>query len=114
MTPAAAHMLAHLFAAATPVRVRGDIQHLVNRTARGWIVTLVNNRGVYKPQQGLAQVNRHEESSVTLDLRGAAIQSASEWTTDAQLKIEKDAGRDRLRLTVPAGGVRIVELQPGK
>ncbi len=72
MTPAAAHMLAHLFDTATPVSVRGDIQHLVNRTPRGWAVTLVNNRGVYKPQQGLAQVNRSEEAAVTLELRGGA------------------------------------------
>src|SRR5207237_347452 len=58
LVPAAAHMLAHLFADATPVRVRGDIEHLVNRNERGWVVTLINNRGVYKPQQGLARVER--------------------------------------------------------
>lgn len=114
MTPAAAHMLAHLFDTATPVRVGGDIQYLVNRTARGWAVTLVNNRGVYKPQQGLAQVNRTEEARVTLDLRDARIQSAAEWTTDAALKLDKDGARDIVRLTIPAGGLRIVELVPGK
>ena len=107
-------MLAHLFDTATPVRVRGDIQHLLNRIPRGWAVTLVNNRGVYKPQQGLAQVNRAEEAQVTIDLRGASIQTAAEWTTSTPLKIDKDGARDIIRLTLPAGGVRIVELVPGK
>src|SRR5205085_9939770 len=58
LTPFAAHMLAHLFTDATPVEVNGEVEHLVNRNERGWVVTLINNRGVLKPQQGLAQVDR--------------------------------------------------------
>src|SRR5207237_9604349 len=58
ITPFAAHMLAHLFSNATPLRVSGDVEYLINRTEHGWIVTLFNNRGVLKPQQGLAQVDR--------------------------------------------------------
>ncbi len=36
VTPFAAHMLAHVFSAATPVRVTGDVEYLINRTSRGW------------------------------------------------------------------------------
>ncbi|HEV2905306.1 MAG TPA: hypothetical protein VGW32_09670, partial [Pyrinomonadaceae bacterium] len=57
MTPFAAHLLAHLFSEATPVRVEGDVEYLVNRNANGWVVTLFNDSGVFKPQQGLAQVD---------------------------------------------------------
>jgi hypothetical protein len=110
LTPAAAHLLAHLFADATPVSVAGDVQHLVNRTARGWLITLINNRGVYKPQQGLAQVKREETVDVRLDLRGRAISSASEWTEDETLKVSGEGGADAVRVRVPAGGVRVVEL----
>ncbi|HYE16258.1 MAG TPA: hypothetical protein VD968_17605 [Pyrinomonadaceae bacterium] len=112
LVPAAAHALAHLFADATPVNVSGDVEHLVNRNERGWVVTLINNRGVYKPQQGLAQVNRDEWADVTLDLRGSDLARASEWTTGSELKIEGDAPRRLVRVRVPAGGVRIVELVP--
>jgi hypothetical protein len=110
LTPAAAHMLSHLLAEATPVNVSGDIEHLLNRTERGWVVTLINNRGVYKPQQGMAQVNREEFVEVTLDLRGAAIEGASEWTDDSPVNVERDGRAPRVRIRVPPGGVRIVEL----
>ena len=108
LVPAAAHLLAHLAADLAPVRVRGEVEYLVNRNARGWVVTLVNNRGVYKPQQGLAQVNRSESAEVVLEENGASFKRASEWTTDAELKVTGGA----VSLSVPPGGVRIVELLP--
>ncbi len=108
LVPTAAHLLAHLASDATPVRVRGEVEYLVNRNARGWVVTLINNRGVYKPQQGMAQVNRAESAEVTLEENGTSFKSASEWTTNAELKVSGGA----LTLNVPPGGVRIVELLP--
>jgi hypothetical protein len=114
LTTVAAHLFAHLFADAAPVRVAGDVQYLVNRTEQGWVVTLINNRGVYKPQQGLAQVNRTETADVRVDLRGKSIERANEWTEDEALQVEHDGGADTVRLQIPAGGVRVVELLPRK
>ena len=108
LVPAAAHLLAHLAANATPVTVTGNVEYLVNRNARGWVVTLINNRGVYKQQQGMAQVNRSESAEVTLEENGAAFKRANEWTTNAELKVNGGA----VTLSVPPGGVRIVELLP--
>jgi hypothetical protein len=112
LVPAAAHLLAHLAADATPVRVSGEVEYLVNRNARGWVVTLINNRGVYKPQQGLAQVDRTESKQVWLELRGGSIRSSSEWTEGAPLGRMQEHGFDRVKVEVPPGGVRIVELVP--
>jgi hypothetical protein len=114
LTPAAAHMLSHLLAEATPVNVVGDVEHLLNRTERGWLVTLINNRGVYKPQQGLAQVRREEFVDVTLDLSGALIESASEWTEDAPVEVSRQGSGARVRVRVPPGGVRVIELSARK
>lgn len=112
LVPAAAHLLAHLASDATPVRVRGNVEYLVNRNTRGWVVTLINNRGVYKQQQGLAQVNRAEVEEVWLDLRGKRIRSLSEWTEGAALKRQGEPSAERASIQVPPGGVRIVELVP--
>jgi len=112
LIPAAAHVLAHLLADATPVKVEGNVEYLVNRNARGWVVTLINNRGVYKPQQGLAQVNRAESENVWLELDASDITSANEWTTDAKLNVVCQTHSCRTLVEVPAGGVRIVELMP--
>jgi len=110
LVPAAAHALAHLFSNVSPVRVRGDVEFMVNRNSRGWVVTLINNRGVYKPQQGLARVDRAEHSDVTLGLLEGRLASAGEWTTGAALEAAAEGGREVVRLRVPAGGVRVVEL----
>jgi hypothetical protein len=110
LTPAAAHLFAHLFAEATPVRVAGDIQRLINRTERGWLITLINNRGVFKPQQGLAQVDRSESVEVTLSLGGKAIRQAREWTLDEPLEVGRLANESAVKINVPPSDVKIVEL----
>ena len=112
MTAAAAHALIHLLSEATPVRVRGDVQYMLNRNSRGWVVTLFNNRGVYKPQQGLAHVERGEVAEVSIDLRGKGVERAEEWTTGSQLTPAREAQVEAVRVQIPAGGVRVVELVP--
>jgi hypothetical protein len=110
-TPLAAHVLAHLAAEATPVKVEGDVEYLINRNPRGWVVTLFNDNGVFKPQQGLAQVDRSASVTATISLRGASIASASEWTTNQSLTVAKKAGTpDVISVNIAAGGVAVVEL----
>jgi hypothetical protein len=107
VTPFAAHMLAHIFADATPVRVRGDVEYLINRTENGWVVTLLNNNGVYKTQQGMAQVDRNAYVDVSISVRGEKIQSASDWMNDAALTVEAN----NVKVRIAPGGVAVVELR---
>lgn len=107
ITPFAAHMLAHVFADATPVQVRGNVEYLINRTDNGWLVTLLNNNGVYKPQQGMAQVDRDAYVNVAISLRGEKIQTASDWISDAALKPESN----NLNLRLGPGAIAVVELK---
>ncbi|MEO8435238.1 MAG: hypothetical protein ABI596_10115 [Pyrinomonadaceae bacterium] len=113
ITPFAAHMLAHVFSGATPVDVRGNVEYLVNRTDRGWLVTLFNNNGVMKPQQGLAQIDRNARVKVTLSLREREIQSALEWTMDRTLEVKGQPGiPNTVTVEIAPGGIAIVELRP--
>lgn len=114
LPPFVAHALAHLCADATPVEVRGEAQYLVNRTTDGWVVTLINNRGVFKPQQGMAQVDRSASVEVSLSLKGQKIERAREWTEDRTLDIISDNGQPRIKLKIAPGGVAIVELLGSK
>jgi hypothetical protein len=107
VTPFAAHMLAHVFADATPVQVRGDVEYLINRTDNGWVVTLLNNNGVYKTQQGMAQVDRNAYVNVAITLRGWQIQTATDWISDAALKVDAN----NINVRVAPGGVAVVELR---
>jgi len=109
--PFVAHLLVHLAADATPVHVDGDVEYLVNRNARGWVVTLFNDNGVVKPQQGFAQVDRSASVQVKLSLRGAQMSSANEWTFDQAIAIQRQANqRDGVTVAIAPGGVAVVEL----
>jgi len=113
LTPFVAHLLAHLAADATPVHVEGDVEYMVNRNANGWVVTLFNNNGVLKPQQGLAQVDRSAIVNASIQLGGKGIANALEWTSDQSLPVSKQTGApDRVTVNIPAGGIAIVELRP--
>jgi hypothetical protein len=105
MTPFAAHLLAHVFADAAPVKVVGDVEYLINRTANGWVVTLLNNNGVFKTQQGMAQVDRSAYVTATITMPG--LRSANEWTTDTTLKPTNNT----LSIQIAPGSLAIVEIR---
>ena len=65
---------------------------------------MINNNGVFKPQQGLAQVDRSAYVNVSLSLRTGKIESATDWVTDRALPV------DNLTVQVAPGGVAVVAL----
>jgi len=107
MTPFVADLLAMFVRNAVPVQVTGDVEYLVNRTANSWIVTMLNNNGVFKTQQGMAQVDRSAYVTATIGLSGEQIKSATEWTSDAPLK----PNNGLVTVQIPPGGVAVVEIK---
>jgi hypothetical protein len=111
ITPFAAHMLAHIFADATPIKIDGDVEYLVNRNENGWVVTLINNQGVFKPQQGLAQVDRRAYVNVTLSAPGMTITKALNWIGDTDQEVKNRNGRSEVEVSIAPGGVAIIEIR---
>lgn len=109
VTPFAAHMLAHVFADATPIKVSGDVEYLINRTDKSWVVTLFNNNGVNKPQQGLATVDRSSTVTATISIAGQQVRTASDWISEKSLEVNK--AQNRVSVMINPGGVAIVELR---
>jgi hypothetical protein len=107
MTPFAAHVLSHVFANSTPVKVNGDVEYLINRNASGWVVTLLNNNGVFKTQQGMAQVDRNAYVSVGITVSGQPIRSASDWISDQSIPVSGN----QVTIRIAPGGVAVVELK---
>ena len=110
ITPFAAHMLAHVFADAAPIKVTGDVEYLINRNTDGWVVTLINNNGVYKPQQGMAQVDRSAVVTATISLSSQKIRSAVDWISEKSIDVNQNGG-SVVSISIPPGGVSIVELK---
>ncbi len=111
MTPFAAHMLAHVFANATPLKVRGEVEYLVNRNENGWVVTLINNNGVFKTQQGMAQVDRSANVTATITLAGPPVLKAWEWINEKEVEVKNQSGQSSLTVTIPPGNLAIIELR---
>jgi hypothetical protein len=106
-TPVLALLLGHLTRGLLPAEVDGDVEWLLNRTADGWLVTLLNPAGQVKPQQGITPTDYRQNRSVTIRSQ-APLRTARDRLLESEaLLVEGNA----VRCEVPAGGVRVVELK---
>ena len=99
-------LLRRLADAYLPVKVDGDIQYTLNRTESGWFVGLVNNNGVAKDFAGPVIVDPSQAQTGSVCVKRGRIQAAREWTGDQAIAM----GENVIRVTVPPGAVRVLEL----
>lgn len=104
-----------------PVEVRradgraldGEIMYQVNKTKDGYLVLLVNNRGVDKTPNGVARVDRRASADVVLRT-SLPVRSAREYTEPRDLALVKGEDATEIRLRVHPGDVRVVYLMMPK
>jgi|GEM_PF-1981525 len=90
-----------------PVRVNGNVEYLINRTSKGWVITLVNDLGVTKLAYDPVQLDTTDAQSVAVTLTdGQQLLQAQEWVTGSALI----PNGNTVSITVPAGEVRILDL----
>lgn len=100
-------LFGHLSRDQMPIEVKGDVNWLLNRTSNGWLVTLLNPAGQEKPQQGITPTDYRENRHVVIESK-IPIQSAR----DRLLPDEPfSVSEKRVKVEVPAGAVRIIELK---
>lgn len=99
-------LLAWLEDGLLPVRVSGDIQYGINRTPAGWGVYLINNKGVRKAWDRPQEV---QDGAETVEIDASAIphSSAVEHVVGDPVRIDGGV----LRIAVPYGDVRVVEIR---
>jgi len=90
-------------------RLQGEIMWQVNRTKNGWLVTLVNNRGVDKTQSGVARVDRRAVADVVVTTR-LPVESAKELTGPRELKATKTGERTVIPLRIHPGDVQVISI----
>jgi hypothetical protein len=109
--PVLPQLLAHLRQGLMPIEVSGDVQWLVNRSATGWTVTLINPAGQVKPQQGITPTDYRENRNVVVRARVPLKTARDLLLPDATLQVEQKMGMADVKLTVQAGGVRVLDLR---
>ncbi len=104
------HLMRRLANELVPFSVEGQVEYLVNRNARGWVITLVNNEGVYKYPGRKEIIKPEEAKKVTVTFQGEAS-DVLEWTTNETLKPQVRDGTMHVNLIVPPGEIRILEFR---
>lgn len=105
--PVLPRLFAHLSRGLMPIEVRGDVQWLVNRTSAGWMITLLNPAGQAKPQQGITPTDYRENRAIEIVSRVPIRTARDRLLPDDVLTVHEN----RVKLEVPAGAVRIIELK---
>ncbi len=94
-------------------RPRGEVAYQVNRTRDGYVVLLINPKGIDKTQNGIARVDRRAFVDVILHTT-LPLRSVQEMTRDIPLERQQEGGETRVRLRVPAGDLAVVYFQLAK
>jgi hypothetical protein len=89
-------------------RPAGEIQYQVNRTKDGFVVMLMNNRGVDKTQHGVARVDRRQFVDVVISTK-LPLKSAKEWTGPRDLALTGGAN-EKIAVRVHPGDVQVIGL----
>jgi hypothetical protein len=90
-----------------PIEVQGDVEWMLSRSQTGWLVTLLNPAGQDKPQQGITPTDYRQNRPITIISHVPITTARDRLLPDDPLKVESGS----VKLEVPAGGVRIVELK---
>jgi hypothetical protein len=97
--------LSRLAAKLLPVEITGDsIQYQINRTSTGWVIELVNNRGVIKQIDQPAQIDPKAIAHVQLKLAFRCYY-AKEWRSQRSHENPR-----ALQVDVPPGSTEFVEI----
>lgn len=107
-------LLAELAERYLPFRVDGDVQTLFNRTKTGWVVMVVNNRGVTKEPHVDRQpdVDASATQPVSIFYRGQPL-TVSNLMDGSPLPMERTGGGDErvLRFDLPPGQIQMVAIE---
>ncbi len=90
-------------------RPAGEIQYQVNRTRDGFVILLMNNRGVDKTQNGVARVDRRQVVDVVLRTK-LPVKGAKEWTGPRDLTPTAGANGATVSVRVHPGDVQVIGL----
>ena len=93
---------------AFPVKAKVPVQYGINKTKNGWLLWLINNKGVYKLVDVPAVVKPEERITVPVELKSLAKLKAEDALTGKKLPVVNGI----LKVTVEPGDLRLVKLIP--
>lgn len=92
----------------SPIAVDGDVQYITNIKEDTMYVTLINNQGVTKKVTGKIQIDKSKTSKVTVSYTGDKSVAGIKDIYDG---LTVDAKENAGTVTLPAGGIAVLEIQ---
>jgi hypothetical protein len=97
-----------------PVIVDGDVEWTVSQLDDGgFLVGILNNRGINKPQHGILPTDHAAAATVTLRT-GFKVRTSTEWIASAPVSWKASDTGAELRVVIPAGATRLLAVYPAK
>lgn len=90
-----------------PVRIDGNVQYITSVKDNAIYVALINNEGVTKKGNKVATVDASQASGVTVTYTGKCSVASA---TDIYNNIEVALSEKAATVTVPAGGIAVLEI----
>lgn len=105
------YLLGGITRSVLPIQVDGDIEFLLNKTSQGWLVTLINNKGVYKLTHAPVRIDLNQKQEVKITpASNVAVKSAVELISQKPVTLKTEKGRQQISITVDPGDVKILKL----
>lgn len=96
-----------------PFKIEGDVQSLINRTPTGWLLMVVNNKGITKALHvdRAASVDPAAIQRVSVVCRGRV--AAAELIAGGPIRTERNGDDDAqiLRFDLPPGDIRLIAIE---
>jgi hypothetical protein len=89
--------------------LQGEVLYQINRTRDGYLILLLNTRGIDKTQSGIARVDRRAVAEVTLVFE-KPLKTAREWTSGKDVPLQSNGAGSALHLRIPVGDLQLVQV----
>jgi hypothetical protein len=99
-------VLARLREELVPLQISGKIGSLYNRTAEGWLITLVNNEGITKSNNEPPRIDPVPQLATVRYTGPGSVRSVCLWTPEGDEPLDPAD----IHIPIPPGEVRVVRL----
>ena len=106
--PFVEHFLKAFTRETLPLEVKGDIEYGLNKLSDGWLLYLINNKGVTKFTNKAQTLDLSKTAKVEVSLKDIKVSRISELRE--RIEIPLDAIGNSFAVEVPPGGVRVIKL----
>ncbi len=107
--PLPAYFLRQIVKDVLPLEVKGDIEYGLNKLDDGWLLYLINNKGVTKFVDKIQSVDPSKTAKVEVNLKDLKVTAVTELRSEKT--VPHDEKSNSFKIEVPPGEIRIVKIQ---